>query len=249
MVSEIADCLCFSIVCLIFFALLFVVLCSDIYNCPDIPPVGYPFSWRLLDLLNHWPTDDPEPRAQIFQSLCVFEYAKDLHKARRYRDAELPFVVRGDPEVARTVERWNTPYYLEALLGKVEHDTAYSVTNHFRYWTEEGAKPSDWKQPTQKMHMTYHEWLHRANVSDVKLGPTMPHWYFRVSAYREGRRGGHISSDHLFDELPFFQPRQDSLYVKDQNWQRGIFCRFGMKGVIAENHFDGTVIGIVFWFW
>jgi len=41
--------------------------------------------------------------------------------------------------------------------------------------------------------------------------------------------------------LPFFHPKQNSLYVKEQNWQRGIYCRFGMKGIIAENNFDGKV--------
>jgi hypothetical protein len=138
--------------------LIWSLLChhSDIYNCPEEPPAGYPFAWNLLDILAHWPADDPEPRAQIFQSLCVFDYVKDFGKARRYRDAELPFVIRGDPEVAKTIERWNTPYYLEALLGDVEHDTEYSVTNHFLYWTKEWNPPSDWKQPTQRMHMTYH---------------------------------------------------------------------------------------------
>jgi hypothetical protein len=89
------------------------------------------------------------------------------------------------------------------------------------------------------MHMTYHDWVHRANVSDAKLGPAMPHWYFHVGGCREKRRCTPVPSDYIFDELPFYQPKQDSLYVKDPTWQRGVFCRFGMKGVIAENHFDG----------
>jgi hypothetical protein len=191
----------------------------DIYNCPDTPPAGYPFDWKLLEILNHWPSD-----------------------------AEVPFIVKGDPEVAKAVERWNTEEYLEALLGRVEHDTEYSVTNHFLYWTKEGVKPSDWKQPTKRMEMTYKEWLARANVTDSKLGPDMPHWYFRVSGCREGKRCAPVASDYIFDELPFYQPKQNSLYVKEQNWQRGVFCRFGMKGVLVENHFDGernflTVLG------
>jgi hypothetical protein len=47
------------------------------------------------------------------------------------------------------------------------------------------------------------------------------------------------SSEYLFDELPFFQPKS-SLYIAEPSRQRGIHCRFGMKGVIAENHFDGS---------
>jgi hypothetical protein len=221
---------------------------NDIYNCPDEPPIGYPFAWKLVDILNHWPAEDPEPRTQIFQSLCVFDYVKDYKKAKRYRDAEVPFVVKGNPEVAKTVERWNTPHYVDALLGHVEHDTHYSVTNHFLYWTKEGAKPSDWKQPTHRMQMTHKEWLARANVTDAKLGPDMPHWYFRVSGCREGKRCAPIVSDYIFDELPFYQPKHASLYVKEASWQRGVYCRFGMKGVIGQNHFDAernfvTVLG------
>lgn len=196
-------------------------------------------NWRIMDILNHWPADDPEPRAQIYHSLCVFEYTKDLHKARRYRDAELPFVIRGDPAVNVAVERWNTPYFLNALLGEVEHDTQYSITNHFLHFNKNEAKPSGWKEPTQLMTMSYHDWVHRANVSDSKLGPTMPHWYFRVSGCREGKTCDLNPSEFIWDELPHFQPRPNNLYVKEPKWQKGIFCRFGMKGVIAENHFDG----------
>jgi hypothetical protein len=218
----------------------------DIYNCPDEPPIGYPFAWKLLKILNHWPADEPEPRTQIFQSLCVFDYVKDYKKAKRYRDAEVPFVVKGDPEVAKTVERWNTPHYVDALLGHVEHDTEYSVTNHFLFWRRKKdaeANPRDWKQPTQRMHMTYKEWLAQANVTDTKLGPDMPHWYFRISGCREGKGCGPTSATsaaYVFDELPFYQPKHASLYVKEPNWQKGIFCMFGMKGVIAESHFDGS---------
>ena len=47
------------------------------------------------------------------------------------------------------------------------------------------------------------------------------------------------SSEYLYDELPYFQPKP-SLYVVEPNEQKGIHCRFGMRGVIAENHFDGS---------
>lgn len=46
---------------------------------------------------------------------------------------------------------------------------------------------------------------------------------------------------YVFDELPFFQPQNDNrneIYLGNPRLQKGIHCRFGMKGVIAENHFD-----------
>ena len=62
-----------------------------------------------MDILNQWPTDDPEPRAQVHQGLCVFDFTKDYDKAINYRNAELPFVIKNDPQVAETVARWNSP--------------------------------------------------------------------------------------------------------------------------------------------
>jgi ribosomal protein L16 Arg81 hydroxylase len=45
--------------------------------------------------------------------------------------------------------------------------------------------------------------------------------------------------------LPFFQPKEGQLYLGDPSEQKGIHCRFGMKGVIAENHFDASRNAIV----
>lgn len=102
-------------------------------------------------------------------------------------------------------------------------------------------KPDNWTQPTEMMRMRYADWLNHANVTDDKLGPDQPHWYYRLIGC--GAMGdGHCdadSSEYLFDELPWFQPKE-SLYVVEPKKQRGIHCRFGMKGVIAENHFDGS---------
>ena len=114
----------------------------DIYNCPDTPPEGYPFEWKLVDeVLAHWPVNeiDTVPR-KIHQGLCVFDYHKDYDKAVTYRKAELPFVVVNDPDVARTVERWSIPGYMEQLLGKdVPHRAEHNTNSHFLY-----------SQPTRK---------------------------------------------------------------------------------------------------
>ncbi len=46
---------------------------------------------------------------------------------------------------------------------------------------------------------------------------------------------------YLYDELPFFQPSDTpTLFMVDSRQQRGINCRLGMKGSIAEAHFDPT---------
>ena len=157
----------------------------DIYNCPPVPPPNYPYNYKLVDILQQWPADDPYPTERIYQSLCVFDYQTDYEKAMTYRNAELPFVLKGDPAVAKTVERWQTPYYLKSLIGNVDHDVEYSKTNHFLSWSKPipGKSPKDWKPPTKWMSLNYMEWLYRANGSADKLGPNMPHCKFSQSAF------------------------------------------------------------------
>jgi hypothetical protein len=95
----------------------------DIFNCPDEPPRHYPYEWKLVDeVLHDWPANDIHIPPKVHQGLCVFDYVKDYEKAMTYRQYELPFIVVGDPDVARTVERWAIPGYMEELMGdSVKH--------------------------------------------------------------------------------------------------------------------------------
>jgi len=98
-----------------------------------------------------------------------------------------------------------------------------------------------WQQPTKMMRMKYTEWLTHANLTEGEsVGPHDPHYYYRlIGCGEQSPKGGcdKGSSEYLFDELTFFQPKE-SLYIVDPKEQKGIHCRFGMNGVIAENHFD-----------
>jgi len=130
----------------------------------------------------------------------------------------------------------------------------YSPNNHFMYYIpvskkrrKMGKVPEGWEAPTKAMRMPYREWLQHANVTDDQLGPDKPHWYYRLIGCGLMGNDGSCdkgSSEYLYDELPFFQPKP-SLYIVEPNEQKGIHCRFGMKGVIAENHFDGSRNSIV----
>jgi hypothetical protein len=51
--------------------------------------------------------------------------------------------------------------------------------------------------------------------------------------------------EYLSDELTFFQLRPDLLYMVKPEEQKGIHCQFGMKGIIAENHYDSSRNAIV----
>ena len=58
--------------------------------------------------------------------LCVFDYSRDYEKAMRYRSKEMPFIVRNDPSVAETVERWNDETYRRKLFGSLYHTNSSS---------------------------------------------------------------------------------------------------------------------------
>ena len=259
----------------------------DIHNCPETPPKGYPVEWNLVhNVLSQWPADDPELPASgtLHQGLCVFDlqkkdYEGNLAKALNYRDAEVPFVIRGDPKVAQTVERWNAPHYLSALIGDAPQGTETSSSGTFTYWTGSGVDthkyPMDagYKQPTEITEMTFGEWLELANVTDSQmLTPEAPHYYFRVTGCApgtapgpQGRQKETTTADnscsmmtgnakhapYLADELPFYAQTKTSLYIKEPLSEMAtrsggggassklLVCRFGMKGVMATNHFDG----------
>ena len=306
----------------------------DIHNCPDYPPEGYPLQFPVLDVLKNWPPDDPSIHNQIYQGICVFDYRTELEKANRYREKEVPFVVRNDPAAARTAERWNDEEYVKKLLMGEEDTmrrTEYSPNNHFMYWVDKRSKEvkkrkikeirekrqrgeevhdgfgrgdqeemaeemkdiehvkklkvelevakelaeqdpeneeaseeverlqraiheakdkvakdseENWQPPTENLRMTYLDWLQKANITnDDQLGPDNPHWYFRLIGCGTMNDGDcdKGSSEWLFDELTYFQPREGDerpFYMINPKKQQGIHCRFGMKGVIAENHFD-----------
>jgi len=204
----------------------------------------------------------------VFQGLCVFDFEKDYEKALNYRRMELPFVVSNDPAVQDTAKRWMAPGFMDRLLGDTKHRTEYSESNHFMYWNAGGISKKQqhqlqeknkfkgdghpdgrgvdkdiahWQQPTTMMRMTYQDWLSHANLTEGEsVGSHDPHYYYRLIGCGESSPEGRCdkgSSEYLFDELPFFQPKE-SLYIVDPKEQHGIHCRFGMNGVIAENHFD-----------
>ena len=132
----------------------------DIYNCPDDPPLGYPREYKTLDILKHWPPMQSRPVGSNFPylsnntankhvqegvgpdsdgdtapvtahlGLCVFDYSHDYEKAMRYRSQEMPFVVRNDPRVAETVERWNDENYRRELFGNLSHSNRSLTGNH-----------------------------------------------------------------------------------------------------------------------
>ena len=216
----------------------------DIHDCPSRPPRHYPFAWDAVDVLSHWNVDSTAIPSVIHQALCVFDWVEDYDTIQVYRKLEVPFVLRNHPQVQATVARWNTPGYLEDLIGEEPQRNEHSVNNHLMFWRLRQGPAGDWfrrlnpdyEPPTSKAELTVSEWMEKAELMD-----NMPdeeqineeHFYFRFNA-DEG------NNEYMYDELPFFGVNPQGDFMVDPEQQRGINCRLGMKGSVAEAHFDPT---------
>ena len=208
-------------------------------HCPDEPEEDYPKTYSILDITNNWNTDNTEIPEFHYDALCHFDYTNpvDNKKAWNYRAKEKPFVVYNIPEVLEVSKKWNNIDYLHKKLGNTKYRTETSKDNHFMYWNGGGARflrgnsGEKWTPPTGLAQVTFEDWLELAVKGQNKTLESRTHQYFRVSS--------DMGNEWLFDELPFFQPKK-SLWMVEPREQRGIHCRFGMRSVIAEAHFDGS---------
>lgn len=246
----------------------------DIFDCPMEPPVHYPIEFPIPDVLDHWPVLDTEllDKRSIHQGFCVFDFAR--HGAERvrqqihnYQNAEKPFVVKNDPEVLKSVERWNSDHFLDFKLQRKVFRGEFSKSLSMMYWTISRFHevPKDFVPPTKMKPTTFKIWKERAEA--VENAATAAHRddensYLRfdgcVSPTKRcdalHRKWGPFGrgifaltrlddGDFLHDELPWFSPRYyekgiSKDYLIEPEKARGIQCRFGAKGLVAEDHFD-----------
>jgi hypothetical protein len=216
---------------------------SWMLDCPEVPPPGYPKAYPIMDIIHNWGPDRPKPiPPKHYASFCRFDYQKDLRKALTYRDAELPFILYNVPEADEVARKWAQPGYLENLSGKQYYKTETSHNNHFMYHSggsAHGSGKKAWVPPTGSEQLTFADFKKKALACEAKnCSNEEKHYYFRIT----GPKMGHF----IFDELPFYKPKKSNIFLKDPKGQRGIHCRFGMQGVIAENHYDGSrnIIGV-----
>jgi hypothetical protein len=241
---------------------------------------------------------DTEP-VMAHLGLCVFDYSRDYEKAMRYRSKEVPFVVRNDPSVAETVERWNDENYRRELFGSLDHSDsnrdadigqdaanestsrkAYhraerSITNQVLFRHSRKKKPPQFnkyypsssnkgEKTSEKIHgqeddlpeegrsqsppmppqtklvaMTYDQWYERAMekegnsmIDTDKTGiryydpnrngkKSLYYYYFRLVGCGEKEGCEKNSTEYLFDELPFFQPRGHYPQTSESRPNRG----------------------------
>ena len=274
------------------------ILGYDIYNCPSKIPIGYPKTWNSLDILRNWNPNDtgsipPQSKTrEIYQGLCIFDYGTQYETALLYRNADMPFVIRNDPNVVRVSTKWSDPHNLLKHLSNQLIYTERSTTNHFTFYREDPDTNVDgWtKPPNDFVMMSFEEWLDLALVreyavlQDESIMNTISElrkeyleqrkvdggnvdnvyrpeddvieinrdtdsreekqkkWYYlRLNGWVEDVDVKSIDK-FLFDELTFFDPRisDSDFYLFPKEDQNGINCRFGMRGIVAETHYDNS---------
>ena len=204
-----------------------------------VPGARYPPEFSVVDIVNNWNPDNTEIPAQHYDTLCHFNYQNKEQKALalEYRNEEVPFVVYNVPEIDEVVTKWSDMDYLHSRLGSKKYRSETSKDNHFMYWNGHknaatvttGGKA--WEEPTKFVAMEFEDFIETAIKGQNMTLEERKHAYFRLTS--------DAGSDWLSRELKFFE-QKPSLFMKEPEEIKGIHCRFGMRGVTAETHFDGS---------
>jgi hypothetical protein len=213
----------------------------------DEKPTDPPF-FHLVDLLQEWPPDNTDPsrwtasKAHPDKGSGVRRFSflnpVDVELAFKYRQAEVPFVLYNIPPLEETTDKFSLDRLLRNF-GSTPRDVEKSKNNHFMYYklkNEQQLRHSypDWTPPQLDVPMTFHRFLHSAQEAESAgtHSGSVPLSYLTISA-TEG-----FQTPWIADALPYFSPKE-SLFVVDTDEFNGINCRFGLRGVIAEAHYDG----------
>lgn len=203
----------------------------------------------------------------LYQSLCVLDWKRHSPEViARYQAAEIPFVLKNHPDITRATERWNTPvdipredssdstesnkttksskepYFLQLFREHGPQTTKYAPHSNqlsgFSLKRRAANADLNGVQPALEREMTIDNWYAHAQQLDQALAKGQinvtqaDHFYYAFTA----RLREHT---FLYDELPIFRPDQGpTLFMKEPEKQRGIRCRFGMTGTVADAHFD-----------
>ncbi len=112
--------------------------------------------------------------------------------------------------------------------SKVLKERRMSLIEHHHQSTDEDPLVVDELEVDEK----------RMNDANSEGAKEEKYYYFRLNA---DIRSDKKENRFIYKELPFFDPRtkKDSqFYIVNPLEERGINCRFGMRGITAANHFD-----------
>jgi len=196
----------------------------------------FPVMQPLTELLEIWPPDQPDVPTDIpgihAGSLARFDF-RDLsqrQEAKRLQMHEVPFMLTNVDDVDRVTKLWSDDYLIREFGNRPQH-VLKSNTNHFMYWSKQSARNQreSYTPPTKPQTMTFKEFLHNRDIAETQPVET-DHIYLQINSDAEHR--------FIPRDLKMFEAKR-SFWIVDPKKNRGINCRWGAKGIIAETHYDG----------
>lgn len=210
-------------------------------SAPPPSGVGYPAFTSLLSLVQKWSPDDPDPPAYFKETLQSFNYSDPLERsyAEKFRNAELPFKVYGVPDLTQVSTLWTDRYLNDQLERTWRIYVEKSKNNHFMYWVPEGKVDPSLVPPVEMTNdMKFIEWLRIAKAADRNDSKNThtnasAHYYFMTSS------NGHDNEQYFVSrDLTMFSTQTNNFFITDVGQQKGIQCRFSMRGINMAAHFD-----------
>ncbi|CAI5707409.1 unnamed protein product [Peronospora farinosa] len=210
---------------------------------------GYPQLFPSAALFDNW---NPENTAQIpqaiFDSICHFNVSDsyELRLAQMFREMDVPFVAYGVPELMAAAERWTDDYLTKQLNPKTLYNVNVANGSHYMYATKKNQLTGE-KPTYESRRMTYPQFVKALN--DVKLlhEAGEPHKYYYLML---GKNDFMKNAAFVYEELQFLNPslsehdpRFGDLFIRDiaVAKEKGMRCRLGMRGIIAEGHYDNDL--------
>lgn len=206
-------------------------------NEPD--NAAYPQYRSLLDVVEGWNPDDPDPPSGFIEMLQHFNYSdpNDMIAAIKFREAEVPFKIFNVPEFDSVAVKWDDHYLSLQFRSLVQsRRVERSRNNHFMYWNANlRSNIRFYEPPTEYIDdMPFDRWLRIAQHADSsKVKNESVHYYFMSNAPPGSKSGSFISRD-----LGLLSADENNFFVFNVEANKGIQCRFGMRGIIAEAHYD-----------
>ncbi|KAG1691975.1 hypothetical protein DVH05_025954 [Phytophthora capsici] len=207
---------------------------------------AYPQLFPSAALFDNWKAENTHIPPVIFDSICHFNVSdpNELRLAQVFREMEVPFVAYGIPELTAATESWTDEYLTEQLNPKALYKVHVANDSHFMYYLKSRQIAGE-KDPYESRWMTYPQFVKA--VTDVKAleeaGKPHEYYYLMLKKNDFTKRAAFI-----YDQLQFLNPtltehdpRFGDLFIRDASVanERGMRCRLGMEGIIAEGHIDG----------
>lgn len=198
---------------------------------------GYPMERNLQEIIESWNPDYPDIPANFRETIQHFNFSDPYERqlAVLFRDAEVPFKIYNVPEVDKISMKW-TDSYLSKQFSKSDFRIEKSSTNHFMFWSSpQWRGMGSFKPPTEVItDLNFDSWRALAKkADDLKLANDSTHFYFMSNAQPGDRKHTFIARD-----LNFFSTPKENFFITNVAANKGIQCRFGMRGVTAATHYD-----------